>query len=128
MTEQQGGAPAGTERAITFQGREIWVKFPSGEALTVWRRTLETLQRTEDADWDGQRIMRAFDRLRRIIDSIILNQIDKDWLDDEWLDGRLTIVESAQIVQLTIEAFGAGDNQEGRRVAAKKAARRKVKN
>ena len=101
--EQNTGAPAGTERPITFQGREMWVKFPTGEQLTVWQRTLQMLQRDETTGWTGEKVMQAYSRLRRIIDSIILNEIDKDWLDGEWLDGRLTIVESAQIVQLTLE-------------------------
>jgi len=125
MTEERNvGAPAGTERPITFEGREIWVKFPSGEQLTVWQRTLETLQRDDIDGWTGDRAMKAFGRLRRIIDSIILNQIDKDWLDDQWLDGTLDIVKSSEILQLTIEAFRSDDNRATKRAATKKATRR----
>jgi hypothetical protein len=126
--EQSTGAPAGTERPITFQGREIWVRFPSGEQLTVWQRTLQMLQRADTDGWDGEKVMNAYSRLRRIIDSIILNKIDKDWLDDEWLDGRLDMVQSAQIIQLTLEAFSTDDNRAAKRAATKKATRRKVSN
>jgi hypothetical protein len=136
MTEQTEAAEAATpvempaEKEITFQGRTMWVRFPRPEALLVWKRTLKKLQDLDTSDWTGEEAMAALERTRKIIDSLLVHEIDKDWLDDEMLDSRLGLEETAQIINLTVEAYAADDNRETRRAAkkapAKKATRKKA--
>lgn len=136
MTEQTEAAEAATpvempaEKEITFQGRTMWVRLPRPEALLVWKRTLTKLQDLDTGDWSGDQVMAALERTRKIIDSLLVHEIDKDWLDDEMLASRLGLLETAQIIQLTVEAYQADDNRETRRAAkkapAKKATRKKA--
>lgn len=132
MTDQaeNTGAPAGSERVITFRDREIWVKFPEAEQLVVFKRTVAMLERDVDG-WNGAQVLNAADRVRRIVDSVILNEVDRDWIDDEILDKRLKLESITEILLLTVKAFGdPGQNEPAnraeKRAVAKKATRRKV--
>jgi hypothetical protein len=128
----EASAPAAMplEKEIDFQGRKMWVRIPRPEALLVWKRTLKKLQDVETSDWGGDEVMAALERTRKIIDSLLVNEVDKDWLDDEMLDSRIGLIETAQIINLTVEAYAADDNRETRRAAkkapAKKATRKKA--
>lgn len=136
MTEQTEAAaevdePAERHREIEFHGRKFWVRMPSPEQLLVWKRTVVQLQDADISSWDGNQVMAALERTRKIIDSVILHQVDKDWLDDEMLDGGLGLKATGAIITLTVEAFGTDDNREARRAAkkatpGKKAARKRA--
>lgn len=139
MTEQSEEAPAQAKVAvmpeleIDFKGRKVWVKMPSPEQLLVWKRTLTQLQGADVKGWNGEQVMRALERTRLIIDSVLAHQTDKDWLDDEMLAGTIGLMETAALINLTVEAFATAAEEEGnretRRAAAKtpaKKARRKT--
>lgn len=135
MTEPNEAAEAATsadtEKEIEFQGRQLWVRVPSPEQLLVWKRTLTKLQGADVDGWNGEQVMAALERTRKIIDSVLVHEVDKDWLDDQMLDRKLGLIETASLIQLTVEAFQADDNRESRRAAArkspaKKAARKKA--
>jgi hypothetical protein len=70
-----------------------------------------------------------------IIDSVMVHQVDKDWLDDELLAENIGLIETAGIINMAAEAFAeaaeAEGNRETKRAAkktapAKKAARKAV--
>jgi hypothetical protein len=130
VPEASAPATMPPEKEIDFQGRTMWVRIPRPEALLVWKRTLKKLQDVETGDWGGDEVMAALERTRKIIDSLLVNEVDKDWLDDEMLDSRIGLIETAQIINLTVEAYAADDNRETRRAAkrapAKKATRKKA--
>lgn len=136
MTEEQStpAAEAVTipEQEITFKGRQIWVKMPTPEQLLVWKRTIRSLQDVQDAtDWTGEQVMRALERTRLIIDSVLANNVDKEWLDDEMLAGTLGLMETAAIINQTVAAFadaaeGEG-NRETKRAAKKTTAKKAVR-
>lgn len=121
--------PAELEREIVFKERTIWVRVPSPEQLLVWKRTVQKLQGADVDGWNGEQVMSALERTRKIIDSVLVHEVDKDWLDDQMLDGSVGLIDTAAIIQMTVEAFAEGDNREARRAAAKpvkKAARKKA--
>lgn len=130
MTEQTETAPAQVEvmpeQEIEFKGRKLWVKMPSPEQLLVWKRTLKQLQSADVTGWNGEQVMKALERTRLIIDSVLAHDTDKEWLDDEMLAGTVGLMETAAIINGTVEAFAAAaeaeGNRETRRAAAKKAA------
>jgi hypothetical protein len=136
MVEQDETPPVDTvaapELPITFKGREIWVHMPTPEQLLVWKRTLVRLQGAQVEGWNGEQVMRALERTRMIIDSVMVNDVDKEWLDDEMLAGTIGLMDTAQIITMTAEAYAdaaeAESNRETRRATvktpAKKAARK----
>lgn len=105
MTEQTENPAAELELPIEFQGRELYVHMPTPEQLLVWRRVLQRLQRVETAELTGIEVLNALERFRLIIDSLVANPKDIDWLDDEMLAGRLGIKELAPLITLSVEAF-----------------------
>lgn len=129
MTEQQTAGAAGAERPIMFRDRELWVKFPTEEQIVVFGRTLRSLQSAEVQNWNGPQVLKALDRVMRIVTSVLVNQVDVDWVEDEMLDGRLKLPEACEITTAAIKAFEAEPaNRAEKRAAAprKRAARRKA--
>jgi hypothetical protein len=142
MTTEQAAAPAADEEVtipeveITFQGRSIWTRMPTPEQLLVWDRTVRSLtEAPPDASWTGSQVMKSLDRLRRIVDTILVNRADVEWLDDEFLDGKLTFKDLAPMIALVVDGFAdaaeqanATSNRAAKRAAAKpkKAARKKA--
>lgn len=118
VSEIQGEIPQGE---ITFQGRTIKVRMPSPEQVLVWNRTMEKIERANLNDWTGKQVLSALERTRKIIDSVIMDPEDIDWIDDEMLAGRFGLKEASQIV---LDALAAFQNREQRR-ATKTGARRK---
>lgn len=143
MTTEQA-APAADEEVtipeveVQFQGRDIWTHMPTPEQLLVWDRTVRSLtEAPPNASWTGSQVMRALDRLRRIVDTILVNKADIEWLDDQFLDGKLTFKSLAPFIAQVVDAFAdaaeeanATSNRAAKRAAkkapAKKAARKKV--
>jgi hypothetical protein len=137
MTEQDETATQVPEQEIDFQGRSLWVKMPSPEQLLVWKRTLKKLQDADTEGWNGEQAMIALERTRKIIDSVLVNKADVEWLDDEMLAGNVNLLATASIIQMAVDAFvdaaEAEGNRETRRAAekktpAKKATRKKANN
>ena len=125
MTTEQNPAPDSMpEREISFHGRKMWVHLPTPEQLLVWRRIVVKLQALDPGNWTGDEVMNALERGRRIVDSILVHEADKNWLDDQMLDRKITIMQSTEIITMAVEAFADlkdGDNREARRAAAKPA-------
>lgn len=133
MTEQTE-TPAEIERPtreIPFRDRSLMLRMPTPEQLLVWQRTVKQLQGADTASWDGNEVMRALERARKIIDSLLSDPRDIEWLDDEMLAGNLGLREVAPIILDALKAFQEGtdettpNNREERR-AVKKATRKKA--
>lgn len=122
------------EADIVFQGRTIWVHMPRPEQLVVWKRALVRLQEMTDAEaakgFTGDQVMAALERSRKIIDTLLVNEEDKEWLDDEMLDGRLTLQGASDIILLATDRFAelakAEGNRDTRRAATKAPAAKKA--
>lgn len=118
------------EQEIEFAGRKLWVRMPSPEQLLVWKRTLKQLQSADVQGWNGEQVMKALERTRNIIDSLLVHDTDKEWLDDELLAGTIGLKDTAQIINGTVDAFTLaaqeGGNRETRRAAKKKAPAKKA--
>lgn len=146
MTTEQVGEkssappmPMELEIPFTFQAndgeggeirRTMWVRMPKPEQLLVWQRTVDRLTNAPvTASWTGSEVMNALERLRKIVDSLLVNKIDVDWIDDQFLTGDLTFQTLTPFIATTTTAFQQAaaetGNREERR-AAKKAAPKKA--
>lgn len=115
--------------------RTMWVRMPRPEQLLVWQRTVDKLTNAPvTASWTGTEVMAALERLRKIVDSLLVNKADVAWIDDQFLDGSLTFQTLTPFITETVSAFqqaaaGTGNREERRGAAkkvAKKAARKKT--
>lgn len=96
-------APAGT---ITFRGRTMRVKKPGVEQLGMWRVTADQLNRA-DPNMDGNAASKLIGRAIKMVCSVLAGEEDRDWLQDEILDGNLTLDQSADIMLLAVAAYKA---------------------
>jgi hypothetical protein len=140
MTDQEKAAETAEEEApvelpVMLRDREIYVRMPTPEQLLVWQRTVKRLTEAPvDASWTGSEVMAALERLRKIVDTVMVNRADRDWLDDEFLEGTIDFKGLAPFITDVTTAFqeyaAANGNREDRRAAkkttAKKAARKKA--
>lgn len=99
---------------IQFRGRTMRVVMPQPEQILVWRRIHARLEAANIRDWNGQEVLDALDRVRKIIDTVLVDQADIDWLDDEMLAGKLTIRDASQILVDAVKSFA---NRSQRRAA-----------
>lgn len=126
MTMKEGAEQPATvpEGDIEFQGRTLRIRLPQPEQILVWRRIMSRLESANLSDWNGKEIMDALERVRKILDSVLVNVEDIDWLDDEMLAGRVGLKGASEILLKATDAFS---NRAGRRTAKKAApARRKA--
>lgn len=132
-TEQDEGATeAPVELPVMLLGREIYARFPSPEQLLVWQRTVDRLTTAPvNASWTGSEVMAALERLRKIVDSIVVNKADVDWMDDRFLDKTLDFQRLAPFITDVTTAFAeyaeAQGNRQERRAAKKTTAKKKTK-
>lgn len=112
-----------TTRKILFEGRELDVAMPGAEQLAVWQRTAKRMAGYDPNSGDGPEAMKLLDRGMRVIESVLPGQDDRDWLEDQLLDGNLTLEKAAAIVTQTVEAF-RDQPANGKARPVKKAARR----
>ena len=119
------------EQEIRFKDRQLWVKMPSPEQLLVWKRTLRQLQDADVTGWNGEQVMKALERTRLIVDSVLVHDTDKEWLDDEMLAGSITLMDTAAIINGTVAAFAqaaeADGNRDTRRTAKKAPGKKAVR-
>lgn len=113
---------------VMFHGREIYVGMPTPEQLLVWQRTVNRLTNAPvDASWTGSEVMAALERLRKIVDTLMVNPVDVTWLDDQFLDGTLDFKSLTPFITDVVEAYQQAAEAEGNREtrrAAKKAAKK----
>jgi len=132
MTEQQQDEVVVVpEIPVPLLDREIYVHMPKPEQLLVWQRTLDNLSNAPmGTGWTGSEVMAALERLRRIVDSIIVNKADVTWIDEQFLDGTLSFELLTPFLTQVAEGFAAaaGENAPNREAkrAVKKAARKKA--
>lgn len=130
-TAEAGARPGGTQEKdaqiaeIAFQGRQVKVKLPTFEQLTIFKRTADRFASIRDSDQQitGPEATRLYDRALRVITALLVDRDQVEWIEDLLLDGT---VELADCTPLITEAVGAlreantsAGNREQRRSAAR---------
>lgn len=92
-------------KVVTFQGRDIQVKRPTEEQIFAWERLLTKMESMakEAATVDTARIL--LNRCNKIIDSVIAEEVDREWMEDGRLDGTIELKEAAKIVIDALKAY-----------------------
>lgn len=95
---------ATTGKSILFQGRSVLVRLPDADQIVVWRKIVRQLQNA-GPNIDAERVFTLLDRGRRIVDSVIELEADREWLDDLLLDRVVTLRETVEIIILAMKAY-----------------------
>lgn len=123
MTDEQTEQSSVPEAKISFRDREMRVVFPQPEQIMVWRRIMARLEKADIKDWNGREVLDALEKIRTIIDTVLPDEADVTWLDDEMMAGRLGIKEASGILMEATKAF---QNRAQNRAAKTAPARRKA--
>lgn len=129
-TGDGGGADSGT---ITFRGRTMKVRRPDDEQLALWSRIATRAQafgraaRTSKpcgdcqgsgvrgdercdrcagtGDGDVAQVLRLYNQALSIVTSVLVDEADKDWLEDQLIEKTIDLVGASEIVSLTVTAL-----------------------
>lgn len=121
--------PAAATAVVEFRGRSINVVGPSPEQIAVYQLTADRFARLGDdmraGKLDGVAAVKALARTIGIVKSVMADEHDREWIESELLDRRLTLQDVQPIVRDALDALAAAHgNREDRRRVRAAAARR----
>jgi len=94
---------------VDLGGRPVEVRKPTNGALVVLARTFRGLPKIENVDelTDELRdkLVRNLGTLGKVVDGMIVQEVDKDWLDDAMIDGDVTAEEVFEMIRAAGEKF-----------------------
>lgn len=110
---------------VPFKGRTIMVKLPTPEQLTMYRRLSRQFQdmaRTGAAEhMELDEALRQLDRATRLVQSVMADADDREWLEDMLLEGNVKMEECSTLLR---EAFTALNKAHEEQATPNRAARR----
>lgn len=98
---------------ITFAGRDLPVVMPRPEQLAIWQRTLSRLGNADLTAMTGAEVGQLINRSIRIVETVLADPADHEWLEDQLLDGGMSLADAANIVTAALAALGAGGEPNG---------------
>lgn len=97
---------------VTLGGREVEMRRPTEGALVVLARTFRGLPKIENVaeltDQQRERLIRNLGILGKIVEEMIVQDADKDWLDDAMIDGDVTAEDVFGVIRTAGEKFNGG--------------------
>jgi hypothetical protein len=88
---------------ITYRGRRLNVVMPTAEQLAIWQRTALKLQAAGAAGgMTGAEAMKLLQRILTLMGSVLVDEVDRDWIEDAILGGDLDLMGAAAIVSLAL--------------------------
>lgn len=129
--EADGGGSATAKDTITFRGRVMKVRTPTDDQLALWKRIATRASQLDRSgtkpcpqckgarEVDGEpceacggsgdattaAVLRLFDQAMTIIGSVLVDEADKNWLEDELLGGALDLPAAAEVVRLAVDSM-----------------------
>lgn len=88
------------EGIVPFRGRNIKVSRPTEAQMAVWQRIANRLSTTTPSD-----ASKILDRYFTIVDTILVDEVDRDWLEDQMLGGQIEIQDASDIVLAAVKLF-----------------------
>lgn len=79
---------------VELGGRQVEMRKPTDGSLVVLARTFRSLPKIENnaelTDEQRDRLVRNLGMLGKIVEGMLVQDADKDWLDDAMIDGDVT--------------------------------------
>jgi hypothetical protein len=119
---------------VTWRGRTMRLKIPNAAQLMTWSRMATEFgrigQTPDNEEIDKKQYQKALQRLGSIVFGVFEDEDDKDWLEDEILEGR---VDDQGLLDLftslgdQIQNFQEDDDSGNATAPAKKKTARRVR-
>jgi len=123
-TTTADGDPEGTVR-IPFRDRNLLVRLPSEEQLTMYRRVsreFAALGASGRADrMSMEEALKYLDRAVRTVQSVLVDDDDREWIEDMLMDRKLKLVDCTDLLKESFRRLAAANgNRESRRAAGQR--------
>lgn len=92
---------------ILLRGRSMRVVMPRAEQLAIWARTGARLRSIDLATLDVTEVSKLINRTIRVVESVLPDPADHEWLEDQMLDAGMALPEAVSIVTLALDALNA---------------------
>lgn len=114
----------------TLLGRKVTIKHPGSMQLAAWNRTIKRFEPFTEDDKTGElseeereEFMTLLDRMYRMVMSILADEKDKDWLDDQMLDGNVTDESLKDFLKTAFKGLQDDAEDPAKKAPAKRARR-----
>lgn len=109
---------------VDFKGRRIEVQAPSVEQIVVIKRLQKRFtDAAAESSMTAERAISMMNRALTAILSIVVNQVDKDFVEDLWLDREITMEETLPLLTKAMKCLEAANADQQNR-ATRRAAER----
>lgn len=127
----EGGNVAEAKNAtLIFKDRSVEVMLPTQEQLTMYRRLsreFQALGRDGNADrLSLDEALRQLDRAVRLVQSVLASDDDKEWIEDQLLEGKLTLMECTELLQEAFRRLHKANTETGNRQQRRAASRARL--
>lgn len=126
--EKTGNEAPAKAPTFTWRGRTMMLRIPSATQLMTWNRVAQEFgdigKTPEDEEIDQDRFKKALRRMGSIVFGMFASDEDKDWLEEQILEGE---VEDRDLLEMFVtigDALEATKDDKGGGKTVKKAARR----
>lgn len=109
-------------KPLEFRDRKIELKIPGSAQMMMWERTSRQFGKLAESDGeiDKEEFRKALNRLASIVLSMFAQQQDKDWFEDEILEGNIVDNDLLEL----FNGIGTHLSEQAQGQTKKKAARR----
>lgn len=111
------GAPEVDLQFVVFGDRRIRTRPLDVDLVTVWNRIARRMSKPEALT--AENIGDTLDRALKMIQSIMADEADRDWLEDQLLEGTMTLQQASSIISKAVEQFLQGRQQQADQTAAR---------
>lgn len=94
-----------TPRTVTLKGRVIEVKRPTDEQLFAWDHVLRRMEAMGEHIENADQARKLISKCMSIINAVIVNEDDRDWLEDGRLDGSITLSDAGALVLDALKVY-----------------------
>jgi hypothetical protein len=101
--EPEPAAEAGDAPVLELNGRIIRVKMPTPEQLVMWQRIASRLTGTDTTSVDPMRVMKMIDQIVSIFRTVMVDDADGDWMEEQILYGTLDFAKAATFVSDAVQ-------------------------
>jgi hypothetical protein len=119
---------------VPFRDRMVLVKLPTTEQLTIYRRLSQKFieignaaERPGAQPMQMEEAIKHYDRAVKLVTSVIVKEEDKEWLEDEMLEGRMELPDAIELLKGAFNRLAAvndeGQNRAERRSSKARKAR-----
>jgi hypothetical protein len=85
-------------KTVTLKGRTIEVRRPTDEQLFAWDHILRRMEAIGSNIQNLEQARKLIAKCETIINSVIVNEADRDWIEDGRLGGTITLHDAGSIV------------------------------